>query len=102
MPEPLDVAPSDADAEPKVSSDHDIVLDLQTALAENSNQLSETDAKLKSAVEEVAVLTRELEMSRKLLDESQVLVHELPFFLCGFLGVYVALIRSIILLSCSG
>ena len=102
MPEPLDVAPSDADAEPKVSSDHDIVLDLQTALAENSNQLSETDAKLKSAVEEVAVLTRELEMSRKLLDESQVLVHELPFVLCGFLGVYVALIRSIILLSCSG
>ncbi|KAG5225890.1 autophagy-related protein [Salix suchowensis] len=71
MPEPLDVAPSDADPEPKVSSDNDIVLGLQAALAENSNQLSDTVAKLKSALEEVAVLTRELEMSRKLLDESQ-------------------------------
>ncbi|KAJ6759225.1 RB1-INDUCIBLE COILED-COIL [Salix koriyanagi] len=71
MPEPLDVAPSDADPEPKVSSDNDIVLGLQAALAENSNQLSDTVAKLKAALEEVAVLTRELEMSRKLLDESQ-------------------------------
>ncbi|CAK7338142.1 unnamed protein product [Dovyalis caffra] len=71
MPEPLHVSPSDADTEPKVSGDRDIVLELQTALAENSNQLSETETKLKAALDEVAMLTSELEMSRKLLDESQ-------------------------------
>ncbi|KAJ6923618.1 autophagy-related protein 11-like [Populus alba x Populus x berolinensis] len=71
MPEPLDVSPSDAVAEPKVSGDHGIMLELQNALAENSKQLSETEAKLKAAVEEAAMLTRELEMSQKLLDESQ-------------------------------
>ncbi|KAJ6382195.1 hypothetical protein OIU77_030781 [Salix suchowensis] len=71
MPEPPDVSPSDAVAEPKVSGDHDIMLELQNALAENSNQLSENEANLKAAVEEAAMLARELEISRKLLDESQ-------------------------------
>jgi hypothetical protein len=90
MPEPLDVSPSDAVAEPKVSGDHGIMLELQNALAENSKQLSETEAKLKAAVEEAAMLTRELEMSQKLLDESQVLALQLCFVTCSFL-VFVLL-----------
>ncbi|KAB5521820.1 hypothetical protein DKX38_026139 [Salix brachista] len=59
MPDLLNVAPSDADPNPKVSSDHDIVLSMQATLAENSNQSSDTVAKLKAAVEEVVVLIRE-------------------------------------------
>lgn len=74
MPEPLNVLPSDAAADlgldSKVSSD--LVGELQSALADKSNQLSETETKLKAAMEEVGMLGRELEMSRKLLDESQV------------------------------
>ncbi|KAJ4709542.1 Autophagy-related protein 11 [Melia azedarach] len=73
MPEPLNVLPSDAAADlgldSKVSSD--LVGELQSALADKSNQLSETETKLKAAMEEVGMLGRELEMSRKLLDESQ-------------------------------
>nr|DAD45404.1 TPA_asm: hypothetical protein HUJ06_003634 [Nelumbo nucifera] len=49
----------------------DFVLELQSALADKSNQLSETETKLKDAMEDVDNLRRELEMSRKLLDESQ-------------------------------
>ncbi|KAL8152483.1 hypothetical protein V2J09_010243 [Rumex salicifolius] len=49
----------------------DLVLELQIALEEKTNQLSETESRLKSAIDEVARLGRELETSRNLLDESQ-------------------------------
>ncbi|XP_065849468.1 autophagy-related protein 11 [Euphorbia lathyris] len=69
MPETLKVMPSDVADEPKATSD--LVLELQSAIAEKSNHLTETETKLKAAVEDVALLTKELESSRKLLDESQ-------------------------------
>ncbi|KAF7838115.1 autophagy-related protein 11 [Senna tora] len=53
----------------KVNGDN--LLEIQNELAEKSNQLNETEMKLKSVLEEVAMLTRELEASRNLLDESQ-------------------------------
>ncbi|GFY88789.1 hypothetical protein Acr_06g0007290 [Actinidia rufa] len=53
----------------KASSD--LVMELQSAFADKSNQLSETETKLKALVEEAAKLERELDISRKLLDESQ-------------------------------
>ncbi|KAJ4953141.1 hypothetical protein NE237_029973 [Protea cynaroides] len=49
----------------------DLVLELQKMLADKSNQCSETETKLKSALEEVENMKRELEISHKLLDESQ-------------------------------
>ncbi|RVW75397.1 Autophagy-related protein 11 [Vitis vinifera] len=72
-PEPLNVLPCDRSVEPDMNSkiSNDVVLELQSKLAEKTNQLDETEAKLKAAVEEVAMLSRELENSRKLLDESQ-------------------------------
>ncbi|XP_044472070.1 autophagy-related protein 11-like [Mangifera indica] len=73
MPGTLNVLPSDAAADLRLDSkvSSDLVLELQSVLAEKSNQLSETEAKLKSVMEEVAMLGKELEMSQKLLDESQ-------------------------------
>lgn len=49
----------------------ELVLELQSALEDKSNHCNETETKLKVTLEEVATLTRELEISRKLLDESQ-------------------------------
>ncbi|KAK1323067.1 hypothetical protein QJS10_CPA02g01371 [Acorus calamus] len=49
----------------------DIILDLQNALAEKSRQYSESESRLVAAMEELTSLGRELEISRKLLDESQ-------------------------------
>lgn len=46
--------------------------ELRNELMEKSNKLSETESKLNGAMEEVASLSRELEMSQKLLEESQV------------------------------
>lgn len=76
-PEPLNVIPCDRSVEPDMNSkiSGDVVLELQSKLAENTNQLNETEAKLKSAMEEAAMLSRELENSQKLLDESQVLLN---------------------------
>jgi autophagy-related protein 11 len=75
MPEHLNILPSDPPAElgldSKVSSD--LLMELQSALADKSDQLTETETKFKASMEEVALLRRELEASRKLLDESQVL-----------------------------
>lgn len=73
MPEHLNVLPSESPAELGLDSkpSRDLSLELQTALAEKSGQLAETEAKLKASIEEVAALRRELEASRKLLDESQ-------------------------------
>lgn len=71
---PLNMLPCGASAEPSIESkttgSH--VLDLQNAVAEKSNKLNETENKLKAVLEEVNSLTRELEISRNLLDESQV------------------------------
>ncbi|KAG9134908.1 hypothetical protein Leryth_001196 [Lithospermum erythrorhizon] len=47
------------------------VLELQSALTEKSNQLNDAENKLKAATEETARLGRELEISHKLLEESQ-------------------------------
>ncbi|GKV18115.1 hypothetical protein SLEP1_g28536 [Rubroshorea leprosula] len=73
MPAPLNVLPSETTAESvsdsKISGD--LVLELQSALAEKSNQLNEIETKLKSALGEVEMLRSELEVSQKLLDESQ-------------------------------
>ncbi|KAH0993236.1 hypothetical protein GBA52_004719 [Prunus armeniaca] len=73
MPEPLNVLPCETAIEPgldnKVSTE--LLLELESALADKSNQLSETEIKLKAAVEDVAMLKRELDTNRKLLDESQ-------------------------------
>ncbi|XP_050272372.1 autophagy-related protein 11 [Quercus robur] len=73
MAGPLIALPSDTQAElglnSKVSSD--LLLELQSALADKSNQLTETETKLKATLEEFSLLRRELETSRKLLDESQ-------------------------------
>lgn len=87
MPEPLNVLPCETEVDPglhtKVSSD--LLLELESALVEKSNQLSETEIKLKSAMEDVAILKRDLDTNRKLLDESQVLVDKPPFLSCfGF------------------
>ncbi|KAL2482810.1 Autophagy-related protein 17 [Forsythia ovata] len=54
----------------KVSND--LVLGLQSALAEKSNHLSNVEIKLQALVEEVSKLERDLENSRKLVDESQI------------------------------
>ncbi|KAJ0251768.1 hypothetical protein HA466_0126820 [Hirschfeldia incana] len=49
----------------------DIILELKNDLMEKSNKLSETESKLNGAMEEVASLSRELEMNQKILEESQ-------------------------------
>jgi autophagy-related protein 11 len=75
MPEHLNILPSDPPAERGLDSKvrSDLLIELQSALADKSDQLTETNAKLKASMEEVALLRRELEASRKLIDESQVL-----------------------------
>ncbi|KAJ4913600.1 Autophagy-related protein [Raphanus sativus] len=49
----------------------DIILELKSELVDKSNKLSETESKLNGAMEEVANLSRELEMNQKILEESQ-------------------------------
>jgi len=70
----LDMLPCGAAAEVCLESKtrDGLVLDLQNALADKSNQFIETEKQLKAAVEEVTSLMRDLEVSRTLLDESQV------------------------------
>ncbi|KAF8052528.1 hypothetical protein N665_1549s0015 [Sinapis alba] len=48
-----------------------IILELKNELMEKSNKLSETESKLNGAMEDVASLSRELEMNQKILEESQ-------------------------------
>ncbi|GMI92861.1 AUTOPHAGY-RELATED 11 [Hibiscus trionum] len=73
MPEPLNALPCGTAAEQGLDSKvgGDLVLELQSALAEKLNQLSETETKLKDALDENSILRREMETSCKLLDESQ-------------------------------
>jgi hypothetical protein len=78
MPVSRDLVPCDPTVCPDLDSkvNNDKFLELQSALEDKSNQLNETGTKLKAVTEEVAVLKRELEANRKLLDESQVTVIE--------------------------
>ncbi|KAJ0984258.1 hypothetical protein J5N97_002614 [Dioscorea zingiberensis] len=68
-----DILPCETGSKPcsesKVSDEH--VLELQNALVEKSKQCNEIESKLKAAMEEAGSLTRELEISKNLLDESQ-------------------------------
>ncbi|XP_021750127.1 autophagy-related protein 11-like [Chenopodium quinoa] len=70
----LGVLPSEAPADLSLSAakvNNDLVLELQSALEDKANQLTETESRLKSVLEDVSKLGVELENSRKLLDESQ-------------------------------
>ncbi|KAF7838114.1 autophagy-related protein 11 [Senna tora] len=73
VPSTQDLVPCNSAINPHLDSkvNGDNLLEIQNELAEKSNQLNETEMKLKSVLEEVAMLTRELEASRNLLDESQ-------------------------------
>ncbi|XP_057767781.1 autophagy-related protein 11 isoform X2 [Salvia miltiorrhiza] len=48
-----------------------LVIELQNALAEKSHQLENAETKIQGLMDDVSKLGRELEISRKLLDESQ-------------------------------
>ncbi|EYU37146.1 hypothetical protein ABFS82_10G127600 [Erythranthe guttata] len=48
-----------------------VVMELQNAVAEKTSQLEDTEMKIRGLMDEVSKLGRELEISRKLLDESQ-------------------------------
>ncbi|KAM3714422.1 hypothetical protein ACJW31_01G330700 [Castanea mollissima] len=73
MAGPLIALPSDTQAELGLNSkvNSDLLLELRSALADKSSQLTETETKLKATLDEFSLLRRELETSRKLLDESQ-------------------------------
>ncbi|XWS16962.1 hypothetical protein CRYUN_Cryun33cG0026800 [Craigia yunnanensis] len=73
IPEPLNALPRETAAELVLDSKvrGDLELELQSALAEKLNQLSETETKLRDALDEVSLLRTEMETSHKLLDESQ-------------------------------
>lgn len=68
-----DALPREIVAEPGSDSKavDNLVVELQDALADKSSQVSETERKLKDVTEEVDKLEKELALSRKLLDESQ-------------------------------
>lgn len=63
--------PETVDGQTMDSKVHADLAQLQSALAEKSEQLTEAESKLKTLKEEATKLGRELEISRKLLDESQ-------------------------------
>ncbi|KAJ6800995.1 autophagy-related protein 11 [Iris pallida] len=69
----LNVLPSGVAGELTMKSNtrESVVSDLQNALAHKSDQCIEGENKLKVAMEEISSLRRELEVSRNLLDESQ-------------------------------
>ncbi|XP_043706012.1 autophagy-related protein 11-like [Telopea speciosissima] len=72
--EPLNTLPCQTAVEQDSASNNVggyLLLELQKALADKSNECSETETKIEAALEEVDNLKRELEISRKLLDESQ-------------------------------
>ncbi|KAJ1410324.1 Autophagy-related protein 11 [Sesbania bispinosa] len=72
MPMRRDLLPCDSADHPGMDSKvNDKLLELQNTLENKSNQLNETEAKLKAVLEEVSVLRRELDATLKLLDESQ-------------------------------
>lgn len=69
----LDILPSEVPELGSVSKvNENLVLELQTALADKSDQLTDFENKLKIALDEVKMLRWELETTQKLLDESQI------------------------------
>lgn len=76
MPRSLNVLPCETVEDPILESNlqNGFLLELQNELADKTKLLNETETKLKGAMEEAASMKRELEASRKLLDESQVLI----------------------------
>lgn len=58
---------------------------MQHVLAEKSNVLSEKEIKIDNLMEDIVNLGRELEISRKLLDESQVPISRV-LFLSNMIG----------------
>ncbi|CAI9787427.1 unnamed protein product [Fraxinus pennsylvanica] len=83
MLHPADVTSSETALEPGLvaKASNELVLGLQSALEEKSNQLNNVEIKLKALVEEVSKLERELENSRKLVDESQINIAHLENYL---------------------
>lgn len=73
MSQPADVLSYETAIQP--SSDakaHDsLVMELQNTIAEKSSQLENAETKIQGLMDDVSKLGRELEISRKLLDESQ-------------------------------
>ncbi|KAG9455924.1 hypothetical protein H6P81_000432 [Aristolochia fimbriata] len=71
--EPLDGLPSETalDSGSTNKTRDELLIELEAALMDKSNQCTETVSKLKTAVEEVTNLRRELDISQKLLDECQ-------------------------------
>ncbi|KAL5699046.1 hypothetical protein ACHQM5_030000 [Ranunculus cassubicifolius] len=70
---PVNMLPCGTALRPNITSKvkDNLLVELQTALADKSNEYTETENKLQAAMEEVTTLRRDLEISRKLLDESQ-------------------------------
>ncbi|XP_068653254.1 autophagy-related protein 11-like [Aristolochia californica] len=70
---PLDVLPSETavDSGSVNKTCDELLVELETALANKSNQCTETVGNLKAAMEEVSNLRREVDVNRKLLDECQ-------------------------------
>lgn len=82
MPEPLSSLPCDLAVQTSLDMkvNDNLLLELRTTLSEKTNELSETETKLNAAMEEIAMLKRELETNRKLLDESQVIAVNIVIF----------------------
>lgn len=70
MSQPADVVSCEPCLDEKVC--HSAAMELQNALSEKSSELENAETKIQDLVDEVSKLERELEISRKLLDESQV------------------------------
>ncbi|KAL3643027.1 hypothetical protein CASFOL_013842 [Castilleja foliolosa] len=73
MSQPADAVSYETVLEPGLDAklSDDIVMELQKALAEKSSQLDNAETKIQGLRDEVSKLVRDLEISRKLLDESQ-------------------------------
>ncbi|XP_010542233.1 PREDICTED: autophagy-related protein 11-like [Tarenaya hassleriana] len=75
LPKHLDVVPSSSSVATELGLDSkfsdDIVLDLRNELIDKSHKLSEMESNRNDAMEEVSRLSRELEKSQALLNESQ-------------------------------
>lgn len=72
-PASLDILPSETPELASISKvNENLVLELQTELVDKSNTLTDVEAKLKSALDEVEMLRWELQTTKKLLDESQI------------------------------
>ncbi|CAO2841603.1 unnamed protein product [Amaranthus hypochondriacus] len=69
-----DVMHSKASSDPSLNAakaNADLVLELQIEIENKANQLTDTESRLSSALDDISRLGLELENSRKLLDESQ-------------------------------